>query len=257
MSNGGTRTSAKARTSTLTRAEFLGKVMKYVAKSTVAEESLERLIEKGVVENQWVEVIHIWGLDHDGHIRAEILLRIDWERYVINVRDGNESIDYDPSRSPGDNLSRKLGAMIDIFTEVVAEKGLKPTWAVTFIREHYDVASKACGTSPSTHKWKPGQVSHIAGVNERKADELFADLRLHVSDGESDDEAQRSGVVVDFFSDRGYGFIRTDGESRDIFFHISSVDAENTNQVTAGVEVQFSTESGARGPRAVNVSIKD
>lgn len=58
------------------------------------------------------------------------------------------------------------------------------------------------------------------------------------------------GTVKFFHDEKGYGFIEVEGEDDDYFFHISEIDALTVNE---GDEVEFETEQGDRGPRAVNV----
>lgn len=58
------------------------------------------------------------------------------------------------------------------------------------------------------------------------------------------------GTVKFFHDQKGYGFIERDGEDDDVFFHVSEIDALTIDE---GEEVEFDTEQGDRGPRAVNV----
>ncbi len=58
--------------------------------------------------------------------------------------------------------------------------------------------------------------------------------------------------TVKFFHDRKkYGFITPDDEGEDVFFHVSDLVEEES--VSEGDEVEFETEEGDRGPKAVNV----
>jgi CspA family cold shock protein len=57
--------------------------------------------------------------------------------------------------------------------------------------------------------------------------------------------------TVKFFHDmKNYGFIQPEDGSEDVFFHVSELDAESVQEDD---EVEFDTEEGDRGPRAVNV----
>jgi len=61
----------------------------------------------------------------------------------------------------------------------------------------------------------------------------------------------RTGRLKNFDESKGYGFI-IDSESRDsIFVHANDCDGE----LKQGVRVQFETERGAKGIKAVNVKI--
>ncbi len=60
------------------------------------------------------------------------------------------------------------------------------------------------------------------------------------------------GTVKRIMYDRNYGFIQTDGEEKDIFFHQSGVDGEFGN-LREGDAVEFEIEETDRGSQAVNV----
>ncbi len=58
---------------------------------------------------------------------------------------------------------------------------------------------------------------------------------------------------VKFFHDmKNYGFINPEGQEDDVFVHISDVDGESLKE---GDEVEFETEQGEKGPRAVDVKV--
>ncbi|MFC7167538.1 cold-shock protein [Halospeciosus flavus] len=57
---------------------------------------------------------------------------------------------------------------------------------------------------------------------------------------------------VDFFNDeKGYGFIDTDEEEEDVFFHMEDVGGPDLEE---GQEVEFDIEQADKGPRAKNVT---
>ncbi|MCB1423474.1 MAG: cold-shock protein [Nitratireductor sp.] len=64
-----------------------------------------------------------------------------------------------------------------------------------------------------------------------------------------------NGTVKFFNSDKGYGFIKPDDGSKDIFVHISAVQASGLTELTENQKVAFETEEDARGkgPKAVNL----
>jgi len=58
---------------------------------------------------------------------------------------------------------------------------------------------------------------------------------------------------VKFFHDmKNYGFINPEDQEDDVFVHISDVEGES---LAEGDEVEFETEQGEKGPRAVNVKV--
>ncbi|MDX1611761.1 MAG: cold shock domain-containing protein [Candidatus Thermoplasmatota archaeon] len=56
---------------------------------------------------------------------------------------------------------------------------------------------------------------------------------------------------VEFFHDRkGYGFIKSEEMSEDVFFHVDDIDGPEPRE---GQELEFDVEQAPRGPRARNV----
>jgi CspA family cold shock protein len=62
------------------------------------------------------------------------------------------------------------------------------------------------------------------------------------------------GTIKKLVADRGFGFISSDGG--DIFFHLSAL-PEGTvfEDLHEGQMVEFDTEQGPKGPRAVSLKI--
>lgn len=57
--------------------------------------------------------------------------------------------------------------------------------------------------------------------------------------------------TVKFFDDRkNYGFIEPEGKGEDHFVHRSDLESSSLDE---GDEVEFDSERGEKGPRAVNV----
>ncbi len=64
-----------------------------------------------------------------------------------------------------------------------------------------------------------------------------------------------SGTVKFFNNDKGFGFIKPDDGSRDVFVHISAVTSSGLGQLAEGQRVSFDVEPDSRGkgPKAVNL----
>jgi len=62
------------------------------------------------------------------------------------------------------------------------------------------------------------------------------------------------GKVKWFNATKGFGFIAT--EDKDIFVHISAVEAAGLHSLNEGDSVMFETQDGPKGPSAVNISVK-
>ena len=60
------------------------------------------------------------------------------------------------------------------------------------------------------------------------------------------------GTVKWFNASKGYGFIARDG-GEDVFVHQSAIQSEGYRTLEEGQRVEFDVESGAKGPKAVNV----
>ena len=62
------------------------------------------------------------------------------------------------------------------------------------------------------------------------------------------------GKVKWFNATKGFGFIAT--EDKDIFVHISAVEAAGLRSLNEGDTVEFETQDGPKGPSAVNLTVK-
>ena len=65
-----------------------------------------------------------------------------------------------------------------------------------------------------------------------------------------------TGTVKFFNSEKGYGFIKPDDGSRDVFVHVSAVTRSGLTTLNEGQRVSFDIESDNRGkgPKAVNLA---
>jgi cold shock protein len=62
----------------------------------------------------------------------------------------------------------------------------------------------------------------------------------------------KTGTVKWFNGQKGFGFIAT--EDKDVFVHISAVQAAGMDTLTEGATISFDMEDGPKGPSAVNLS---
>ena len=63
-----------------------------------------------------------------------------------------------------------------------------------------------------------------------------------------------TGTIVFFHSRKGYGFIKQEDSSADVFVHMDDVDGPD---LTEGEVVDFDIEQAPKGPRATNVKRVD
>jgi CspA family cold shock protein len=61
------------------------------------------------------------------------------------------------------------------------------------------------------------------------------------------------GTVKWFNPTKGFGFIAS--ENKDVFVHISAVEAAGLHSLNEGDNVMFDTQDGPKGPSAVNISV--
>ena len=62
-----------------------------------------------------------------------------------------------------------------------------------------------------------------------------------------------TGVVKWFNRSKGYGFIKPDDGSNDVFVHFSAIQAEGVKDLKEGEKVEFEIVTNQKGPNAKNV----
>jgi cold shock protein len=67
-------------------------------------------------------------------------------------------------------------------------------------------------------------------------------------------EVQMANGTVKWFSDeKGFGFITPDDGGQDLFVHHTGIVGEGYRSLAEGTKVTYESESGDKGPKAVNV----
>ena len=61
------------------------------------------------------------------------------------------------------------------------------------------------------------------------------------------------GTVKFFNSGKGFGFVAPEGGGKDVFVHVSAVEAAGMNVLAEGQRISFDTQSDAKGAKAVNL----
>jgi CspA family cold shock protein len=66
-----------------------------------------------------------------------------------------------------------------------------------------------------------------------------------------------TGTIKFFNTDKGFGFISPDGGAKDVFVHISALQASGIHSVRDGQKVSFDTEPDrtGKGPKAINIEL--
>jgi cold shock protein len=60
--------------------------------------------------------------------------------------------------------------------------------------------------------------------------------------------------TIKTLTDRGFGFITREGESKDLFFHSKELVGVTFDELKVGDQVSFEITDGPKGPAATNVS---
>jgi CspA family cold shock protein len=59
--------------------------------------------------------------------------------------------------------------------------------------------------------------------------------------------------IIKKLTDRGFGFIGSEGQAKDLFFHSKNLVDVLFDELREGDKVTFDVENGEKGPAAVNV----
>ena len=62
-----------------------------------------------------------------------------------------------------------------------------------------------------------------------------------------------TGTVKWFSDEKGFGFITPDEGSKDLFVHHTSIEADGYRSLAEGSRVEYESEQGDKGPKAINV----
>ena len=85
------------------------------------------------------------------------------------------------------------------------------------------------------------------------APSIFSPLTLQYIITTTRKTKMTQGTVKWFNAQKGFGFIAT--EDKDVFVHISAVQAAGIDTLNEGDAVMFEEQSGPKGPSAINLSV--
>jgi CspA family cold shock protein len=77
----------------------------------------------------------------------------------------------------------------------------------------------------------------------------------HVARAEPDDQGNSMtiGTVKFFNTSKGFGFIAPEGGGKDVFVHVSALEAAGLRSLSEGQRVSFDIQPDARGAKATNL----
>jgi len=61
------------------------------------------------------------------------------------------------------------------------------------------------------------------------------------------------GTVKFFNSGKGFGFVAPEGGGKDVFVHVSAVEAAGMRVLAEGQRISFDTQSDTKGAKAINL----
>ena len=64
-----------------------------------------------------------------------------------------------------------------------------------------------------------------------------------------------TGTVKFFNTTKGFGFIAPEGGGKDVFVHMSAVEAAGLRSLSEGQKVSFDIQPDARGAKAANLKL--
>jgi len=64
----------------------------------------------------------------------------------------------------------------------------------------------------------------------------------------------QTGTITKLIGEKNFGFIKRDGEEKDLFFHANELDGVEFSALNEGDTMTFDVEDGEKGPNAVKVS---
>jgi cold shock protein len=93
-----------------------------------------------------------------------------------------------------------------------------------------------------------------------KAVQALADGRLVATTADAAlriavEEYMATGTVKWFSDEKGFGFITPDEGSKDLFVHHTSIEADGYRSLAEGARVEYESEAGDKGPKAINVRV--
>jgi CspA family cold shock protein len=128
-------------------------------------------------------------------------------------------------------------------------KALKPIYGLTWFLRPCQT-KRFCLSDPPT---RAGRTEKLPAYQMF----LFPRPSTHFAWAEPDDLKETImtiGTVKFFNAAKGFGFISPEGGGKDVFVHVSAVEAAGMRTLNEGQKVNFDIQPDARGSKAANLS---
>lgn len=120
-----------AKTKTFTRIGAIKRQFRTLLRraTSISLETLEKL-EKGL-DDPWIAEVSVYGLDKQKLCRAQLILKIDWNEYKLQIDAGRATVAVDEKKWV-DETAIEVDECIRLFNDFVEEKSLITEWVVVF-----------------------------------------------------------------------------------------------------------------------------
>lgn len=69
------------------------------------QQNVSEILRKGILERQYLSIIHIYLIDNNDLRIAEITITIDWDLHRLRIKGGKNEFSIDPTRSVNEQIS--------------------------------------------------------------------------------------------------------------------------------------------------------
>ena len=124
------------RTYTFTRTELIRMQISVALRRTtfISEDKLNQVL-KGI-DNKWIKEFSVYAFDENNLCRAQLALRIDWQRHTAELKMGHKDVAID--RRWENNTAIELDESIKLFNSYVNSDSLWTEWRVLYTDEVYN-----------------------------------------------------------------------------------------------------------------------
>jgi len=82
------------------------------------------------IEKTWIEWVHVYGFDAGGQARSQLTMHIDWSKYQVHIRAGQNMVQID-HRWSGDTAI-EVQEIMQLFNEFALSNRLRTEWQIAY-----------------------------------------------------------------------------------------------------------------------------